>query len=49
VRLLSAPAHKIHEERREAYRNSSLGAAYLKNRAADMEERYGLTLVAAAK
>lgn len=41
-------ATRIHRQRREAYRNSSLGETYLKDRAADMQERYGLTLVAAA-
>jgi hypothetical protein len=44
----SAPAHKIHKERRAAYKASPLGVMYLKDRAAEMEARYGLTLVAAA-
>jgi len=41
-RYCSAPAHKIHKERREAYKTSPIGAEYLKDRAAQMEERYGL-------
>jgi hypothetical protein len=31
----SAPKHKIHKERRETFKASSLGAAYLANRARD--------------
>jgi len=42
----SAPAHKIHKERREAYRTSTLGIEYLKNRATVMEAQYGIKAVA---
>ena len=44
----SAPANKIHSERREAFRNSAAGKMYLKNRAEELEERYGVKAVAAS-
>ncbi len=38
----SAPAHKIHKERRAEYKASAAGVAYLQKRAANMEAQYGL-------
>jgi hypothetical protein len=43
----SAPAHKIHKERKAAFRASEAGLDYLTHRATQMEERYGIKAVTA--
>lgn len=43
----SAPAHKIHDERKAAFRASEAGLGYLSQRATQMEERYGIKAVRA--
>jgi hypothetical protein len=42
----SAPAHKIHKERREAFRSSAGGKLYLEQRAEMLEAKYGVRAVA---